>query len=259
MQTAAAFFRGDPPALPPQLSHLPALPVRRVQWRRSARLLREVLADPQRTDKAFEMFEALGGADDSQFRRFAATAEGQRLLRERPCLVRLLADRDALAAMPEGSFGRAYLEFARRNGFAADGLLRARERGARDLNAGAGPEREWFYDRMTVAHDLWHVLTGYGTDEVGEIALLGFSCAQGVRSRAVRLFRVVGGLLGGRAVRRYAREAQRRGARARPLVVARYEELLPLPLGLVRAQLGIASLRDAHARPAPAARLRLAC
>lgn len=247
MQTAAAFFRGPVPALPPDLAPLPPLPVRRIQWHRSARLLRELLADPTRTEKAFEMFETLGGRDDdAQFRRFAACPEGRRLLRERPCLVRLLADRNALGAMPEGSFGRAYYEFAHANGFAADGLLRARDAGARDLNAGVGPERQWFFDRMTVAHDLWHVLTGYGTDEAGEIALLAFTLAQGAANRAVRLFLFVGALRGGRAVRRFARQARRRGARTLPLMLARYEELLPLPLALVRAQLCIAPLRDAH-------------
>ena len=246
MQAAASFFRGPVPLLPQELAGLPPLPARRIQWRRCARILRELLADPQRTDKAFEMMEAIGEADDRPFRCFVASREGQRLLRERPSLLRVLADRDALAAMPEGSFGRAYLEFARANGFAADGLMHARDAGSRDLNAGAGPEREWFYDRMTLAHDLWHVLSGYGTDDIGELALLGFSRAQGVTGRAVRLFGFVGGLVGGRAVRRMVREARRRGGRAVPLLLARYEELLPSLLGLVRAQLGIAPLREAH-------------
>jgi ubiquinone biosynthesis protein COQ4 len=251
MQTAARFFRGPVPPLPPQLASLPPLPERPLQLRRSWRVLRELLADPERGEKAFELFETLGGADDASFRRFAASAAGERLLRERPCLARALVDRDALAAMPEGSLGRAYLDFARRNGFAGDGLLQTRDSGAPDLNAGTGPERQWFYDRMTVMHDLWHVLSGYDTSEPGEIALLGFSRAQGLDGRAMRLFMFVGGLRGGRALRRFARAARRRGGRAQPLLLARYEELLPLPLGLVRAQLGIASWREAHADGIP--------
>jgi len=74
MQVAATFFRGPVPLLPPELASLPPLPVRRIQWRRSARILRELLADHQRTEKAFEMFEALGGgADDRPFRHFVAS------------------------------------------------------------------------------------------------------------------------------------------------------------------------------------------
>ncbi len=31
---------------------------------------------------------------------------------------------------------------------------------------------EWFAERIDLMHDLWHVLTGYGTDGGGEAALL---------------------------------------------------------------------------------------
>lgn len=233
----------------------PRVPRRPVQWRRVLRILHELREDPRDTQKAFEMFEAVGGrGDDRLFRRFARTEEGQELLAERPSLIDLLGDREALAAMPEGSFGRAYLAFAEENGFAADGLLRTRDRAFAGLDDDLHPDMAWFFDRMTLSHDLWHVLTGYGTDEAGELALLAFSRAQGLNGRVVTVFAIFGALLGGRAIQRHMWQARRRGARTDCLVVQRLEELLPLPLESVRARLGIAPPEEAH--PADGAELR---
>lgn len=230
-----------PVALPPRV------PRRPIQWRRILPTLRHLRENPKDTQKAFEMFEAVGGrGDDGLFRSFAVTREGRALLAERPQLLELLVDRDALAAMPEGSLGRAYLDFARENGFAADGLLEARDTAFAGLDDDIGPERQWFFDRLTLAHDLWHVLTGYGTDEAGELALLGFSRAQGLNGRVVTIFALFGALIGGFAMQRHMAQAWRRGRHTTCLVVQHWEELLPLPLPEVRARLEIAPIGDAH-------------
>jgi ubiquinone biosynthesis protein COQ4 len=227
---------------------LPAqLPPRAVQWRRLWRLLAEIRSDPARTDKAFEMFEAVGGrGDDDFYLRFVASVEGRALLEHRSCLASVLGDRAALAALPEDTLGRAYLAFAQENGFAADGLIEIRDAAFDGLDDDIGPDRQWFFDRLTVMHDLWHVLTEYGTDADGEIALLGFSRPQGLRGRAVTLFVAVAALTGGKPARRCLREARRRGLRAGCLVVQPWEELLPLPIAEVRARLGIAPAAEAH-------------
>ena len=72
-----------------------------------------------------EMMDALGGYydGDNPFQRFAAHPEGRRMLQERPCLPHCIADREALARLPEGSFGRAYLDFVERAGISADSLI----------------------------------------------------------------------------------------------------------------------------------------
>jgi ubiquinone biosynthesis protein COQ4 len=238
-------LRGTTPAERP--FPVPPLESRSFQPRRVWQLMREIRQDPSQTDKAFEMFEAIGGkGDDGLFRSFAATEEGQRLLAERPDLPGLLADRSALGAMAPGSFGRAYLDFALENGFAADSLLQTRDSVLDELNADLDPHRELFFDRLTVMHDLWHVLTSYGTDRAGEITLLGFSWAQGMRSRAFAIFSVVGATMGGFPLQRAWWQALRRGQRANALVVARYEELLPLPIEDVRTRLRIAPVFVSH-------------
>ncbi len=225
----------------------PPLPRRPFQPRRAWGLLRELRQDPSQTEKAFEVFEAIGGVgDDGLFRAFAATTEGQRLLAERPDLPALLADRTALGAMAPGSFGRAYLDFAHENGFAADSLLRTRDSVLEEVNRDLDPHHELFFDRLTVMHDLWHVLTSYGTDRAGEIGLLAFSWAQGMRSRAFTVFGLLGATMGGLPQIRFMAQAFKRGRRAKALVVARYEELLPLPIEYVRARLHIAPVFVSH-------------
>jgi ubiquinone biosynthesis protein COQ4 len=234
---------------------LPApVPRRKVQWGRVLPALRAIRENPQDTERAFEMFEVVGGrGDDGLFRRFALTEEGQELLAERPVLLDRLIDRAALASMPEGSLGRAYLAFALENGFAADGLLKTRDEAFDGLDDDIGPERQWFFDRLTLSHDLWHVVSGYGTDEMGELALLAFSHAQGLNGRVVSMFAVLGAMMGGLSVQRYMAQAHRRGRRSACLVVQRWEQLLPLPLEAVRARLNIAPLAEVH----PGGMLRL--
>jgi ubiquinone biosynthesis protein COQ4 len=231
----------------------PPPPPRPLDWRRARRLVRALMDDPERTELVFELMDALGGrGDEPLFREFARSGEGRRLLAERPALVAALADREALRRLPDGSFGRAYLAFAEARGFAADGLQRANDRGLGAVNAGLDPDRRYFYERLTAMHDLWHVLTGYATDESGEAALLAFSFAQGIAGRGIRVLLLAAAwhapFGGAFAFQRQLFAAWRRGRRGSRLARAPYEELLPRSLASVRRALGIPALREAHPR-----------
>jgi len=108
----------------PRLS--PPLPRRRVAWGRAWRTLRALIDDPERTDQVFELINALSGdAGERLFQRFCADPDGRRLLAARPSLLATLADQDRLAALPDGSFGRTYAEFMRREQIDAKGLVDA--------------------------------------------------------------------------------------------------------------------------------------
>jgi len=242
---------------------LPPPPARPVQWRRAVRALRELLADPNHTEKAFEVFLALDGDDEERgFQRLLADPQGRRLAAERPCLLSRLADRVALAALPADSFGRAYLAYLERTGFEAGGLIKLKQ----EMEAYAAsvgerlpvldPVREWFRVRGLLMHDLWHVLTGYDTDGLGETALLGFSYAQ-LPGRANRLL-VFGATLrgaaeGGAGVARHVYHAWRRGGRAVWLSALPYEALLDQPLDAVRALARVDPLGIAHPEGFPPA------
>ena len=237
----------DLAALPRQLAHKQRK--HRPQWRRGMRAMRALIDDAESTELAFEVSFALDG-DLSAIRleRVLAHPEGRRLCFDRPELAPVVADRDALARLPEESFGRAYLDYLDRNGF--DPVALAKRRQAVDPVTDRDPGAAWFAVRMDLLHDLWHVLTGYGTDGAGEAALLAFSLAQyGGRSNA--LLTVGAGLecwrrLGNRRWPAYVVQAWRRGRAAAPLDVLRYEELLPLPLAAVRTAVGIEPPEVAH-------------
>src|SRR5262245_20777464 len=231
-------------------------PPRPVQWRRGLSALRELLAEPERTDKAFEVFQFIDGdSEERTFQRFLAAPDAMRLVRERPSLVASLCDRDSLSRLPPVSFGRRYLDFRDSTGFdpasltnlKAELLERARREG--ETLGELDPIRDWFRDRMIVMHDLWHVLTGYGTDELGEAALLYFSHWQ-VGGRANAIF------ITGIAIRMilsgqfrdlpYLARAWRRGRHSRWLMALPYEDLLPLPLDKVRRRAGLEAPHIAH-------------
>jgi ubiquinone biosynthesis protein COQ4 len=226
-------------------------PSRPADWRRARASLSAVLEDPERTDSVFELLEAVGGSGDARtVRRFLAEPHSQGLLLRRPRLVEALADRPALAALPRQTLGRAYLEFAESNGFPADGLIDASERGFGAARDDLDETQRWFFDRLNVMHDLWHVVTGYETDEAGELGLLAFTRGQGIASRGLALLIVAGALRApfshGFAAQRYMVSAWRRGRSARCLMAQRWEELLGQPLRDVRSALCIAPLVRAH-------------
>ena len=95
----------------------------RPEWRRAFTALRQLLDDAERTHLAFEITLALdGGTAASSLERMLAHREGRRLLREQPSLLGAL-DREALEALPDGSFGRAYLEHIDRFGLEPGKLI----------------------------------------------------------------------------------------------------------------------------------------
>ena len=132
---------------------------------RALRALRRLLDEPDETQNAFEVFDALD--PDTVQRRLSRVlrhAEGRRLLLEQPDLLVRLQDRAGLASLPEGSFGRAYLAHIERHGLDPAKLVRMR----RELDGQHGPRDpalQWFADRTLLGHDLWHVLSGYGADD----------------------------------------------------------------------------------------------
>lgn len=221
----------------------------RPQWRRALRALRRLLDDPSRTENAFEVVAAL---DPDLFRRGLADMlshpEGRRLFVERPCLLGRLCDSAALARLPEGSLGRAYLAHIERWGLDPGKLVAiARGFGGR-IRAGDEGAR-WAAERGELAHDLHHVLTGYGADPLGETALLFFSYGhEGSRATA---FLMLGAALRarrdtGRGWWRYLFRAWRRGRRAGALAALPWEELLAAPLAQVRALAQIEPPEIAH-------------
>ncbi len=206
------------------------------------RAIRHVFADPDATEHVFEVIDALEGPQLKRMHaRLCESKTGRRLLAEKPDMIPLLRDREALRALPEGSLGRAYLDFVESEGITADGLVAASAMARR----GAAGELSWIKDWLRDTHDLWHAVLGYHGDLVGEAALLAFSHYEtgnlGVGAIAalawLKLGRVTDPALGARAT---VRDGRRLAKRAAWFLDVPWHEWLARPLEDVRRDLGIA-------------------
>jgi ubiquinone biosynthesis protein COQ4 len=223
----------------------------RMEWRRAWAAMRALIADSQRTDLAFEVIDALsGGSFERSFQRLRNHPDGRRLLEERPSLLQTLSDRSALAALPAGSFGRAYATFITSADLSPDGLVAAEAAAeARNPRQPLDADRQFVANRMRDMHDLWHVLTGYGMDEAGEAALLAFNLGH-VPNLGMALIVAASAVIGPKDARlsfqRYLHQAWRRGRATPMLSVVPYERLLARPLDEVRQLLSIPPVSGTH-------------
>lgn len=210
---------------------------RRIRPLAAWRAIRALIQNPDDTGQVFRVIDALSGnSGERLFQRFRRDPMGARILRERRSLLATLSDRTALEALPPGSLGRVYADFTRREQISADGLVDASMEGER---IDRGVERRLFGERLRDSHDLYHVVTGYGRDLVGEAALLSFSFAQTLNP-GVGFIVAVAWLKAGRGeARRLIVDAFRASRRAAWLPAYDWESALALPLDEVRCQLRI--------------------
>ena len=208
----------------------------------AAKAFARVMRNPEDTESGANFVLALEGRNtDRLFGRFRSDPSGARILSEGRRLLDALEDREALRKLPADSLGRAYLEFVETENISGEGLARVTRGPADRFLSITTPEQHLMSDRITYLHDVWHVVTGYSRDIVGEACLIVFSYVQ-LGTRAYRLlmplsyiglgFRVPG-------VRALMRDAYRRSKRAEWLLVTDWEGLLEKPLAQVREELGI--------------------
>ncbi|MEZ4278331.1 MAG: Coq4 family protein [Myxococcota bacterium] len=211
------------------------------RWLEAFRAIRALIRDPDDTAQVFRIIRAFSSsALDRQFERFRRLPQGQRILAREGTLLDRLADRAALERLPRGSLGRAYADFTRAESISPQGLVDASLE-APPVGVDASPERIRFAERLRDSHDLWHVVTGYGRDLVGEAALLAFTWRQ-TGNRGIALIVLAAwwkagrDLPGGRAM---IRDGIARAGRSEWLPAADWESLLAEPLDDVRRKLGI--------------------
>lgn len=207
------------------------------------RALRDFSKNPQDTTQVFRLTDALRGRSMiAPFERFAASPNGAAVLKERRQLLAVLSNRAALRALPEGSFGRTYADFMAEEDLSAEGLV-ALAKGKENWAGADATDMEFYGARMREMHDLYHVLAGYGRDELGEICVLAFSYQQ----QRIRSFRAIYGLGQGklalewRSLKVFAaiREAERHGKAAAWLPGEDIESLLVENLGALRQRYNI--------------------
>ncbi len=147
------------------------------------------------TSQVFEAVSALAGSVGRRmFRRFVATPYGRRVVETPIRLEEVLSDRDALRALPDGTLGRAYLDFMEDENLTADGLIDAAEEAGIDFRGDTDFEAfRRMYLNLDVCHDLWHVVTGYGRDALGELCNLVYTYEQ-TKNRGFLLIIFIGAI-----------------------------------------------------------------
>lgn len=210
------------------------------QPRRALRAAKTLAADPDDLPQVFTIIESLSGRTLQRIHdRWQKSDSGRRLLQQRPDIVERLADRAALARLPEGTLGRAYLEFVTRENISAAGIRDAYHKGTKHEYE-LTEELEYVHARMRDTHDLWHAAVGYHGDVLGETALLAFTYAQ-TWNPAIGLILGIGLLktLGAREARGVILDGFRRGRKAAWLPEQDWESMLSLPLEEVRGRLNL--------------------
>ena len=206
--------------------------------------MNKLFADKEDTEQVFHIIEALNG--DSlrhNLKAFAASPKGAQRLAEKRDLPALLDDHAPLWALPEGTVGRAYVEFMEREGLSAQGLVDESER-IYASRPRYNDDLEWYGNHTRDMHDLFHVLTGYGRDGLGEAALLAFSYSQNPGRGVIFIswmgFRRARKMLPKESqIMKLYKEGKRHGAIASPLAAEDVIPLLKEPLEDARKRLNI--------------------
>lgn len=210
---------------------------------RAIRNFQMLMKDKEDTAAVFRIFESLPSKDFlPRIAGLALSERGTYLRQTEPSLPEILDDHAALRRTPKGSLAHAYCDFMEAEGLSAAGLVAESERAGRprfpDLV-------EWYVNRSRDTHDMFHVLTGYGRDALGEASVLLFTHGQSPSQGHLLI-----GYAGAANIKKMAkgtkasvfgavREAHRIGKGAPPLIDQPIRQLLERPLEDVRAALRI--------------------
>ncbi|MEM7778803.1 MAG: Coq4 family protein [Pseudomonadota bacterium] len=210
---------------------------------RAIRNFQLLIKDKEDTSLVFKIFESLPSKHFMpRIEELTLSNQGEELRHSEPSLPEILDDHVALRKTPKGSLAHAYCDFMESEGLTAAGLVEEAESLGRpkydDLV-------QWFADRSRDTHDLFHVLTGYGRDALGEQCVLLFTHGQSP-SQGHLLIGYAGSaniklqVKGSKApVMGAVQQAKRTGKGAPRLIEQSIRELLEQPLEEVRTMLNI--------------------
>lgn len=229
-------------AIDPALTPFRAPPI---QPLRAFQAFRRLVRNKEDTAQVFEIMRALSGGSIARgYQRMIGTVEGGRQAFLREELAARLDDPAWLARFEPGTVGATYRAFREARGFTAEALADEARKVAADAVDLPHPVM-WYSRRIRDVHDIWHVLTGYETDALGEACVVAFSYAQtgnlgfafigwGAAREIQRENRSV-------PARRAVLQAWRHGRQAAWLPALDYEALFAEPLESARARLRLAA------------------
>lgn len=221
----------------------PDRPTPRYRPLRAVRSFQALIKDKEDTSLVFKIFESLPSKTFiTRVRDLSLSEQGAFLRASEPRLSEILDDHASLRLTPKGSLAHAYCDFMEAEGLSAAGLVAEAER----LGRQKYPDLvQWFMERSRDTHDLFHILTGYGRDALGEQCVLLFTHGQ-APSQGHLLIGYAGAanikkmVRGSKApVFGAVRQAHGTGKGAPRLIEQSIRELLAQPLDEVRAMLRI--------------------
>jgi ubiquinone biosynthesis protein COQ4 len=231
----------------------PDRPQPRYSLARAVKNFRLLIKDKEDTSLVFKIYESLPAKDFiPRVADLTLSERGEALRQSEPNLPEILDDHATLRQTPKGSLAHAYCDFMETEGLSAAGLVAEFDKLGRpkfnDLT-------QWFMERSRDTHDLFHVLTGYGRDALGEQCVLlfthGQSPAQGHLligyAGAANIKKMVWGSKA--PVFGAVNQAKRTGKGAPKLIEQPIRELLNMPVEDVRAKLRIpepSQYRECH-------------
>lgn len=156
-------------------------PERKVSGFRPLKVLhhfRKLIDDKEDTEQVFHIIEATKGKrSHAQAHQFIRSPEGHRFLADGVDIAAMLDDHARWADCGPNTVAAHYMAFMKREGLSAAGLVAESHKWAPPESL-PRDQTQWYFDRLRDTHDLFHVLTGYGRDALGEVSLLGFSYEQ---------------------------------------------------------------------------------
>ena len=154
-----------------------ATPAPRREWGVALRALRRLLSDKEDTTAVFEIMRALNGTSiRDNYDKLLTVPDGGRIAYERAELADKLMDDVWLDGFAPGTVGAAYREFVRSENLSAEGLAEVSRSTGNDIDV--KHPYAWFGRRNRDVHDIWHILSGYHRDALGEASLVAFSYGQ---------------------------------------------------------------------------------
>lgn len=227
------------------------IPAPRRDWGAALKALRRLLNDKEDTGQVFEIMRALNGsATRDAYDRLLTTGQGGRMAYERVELAARLMDDAWLDSFAPGSVGAAYRDFVRSENLSAEGLAEVSR--LKESEIDVRHPYAWMGRRTRDVHDIWHILSGYHRDALGEACLVAFSFAQ-TKGLGWALIGLGAALRSRKGDYPYARaiwQGYQRGKAAAWLLGEDYERLLHEPLDAARKRLNITPATLYNAIPA---------
>lgn len=193
------------------------------------------IKDPDNTDTIFDISEGL--------RKTEANQLAVEYIRSQPGVAEVLAERylpptpdlDRLITYPQDSLGYVYAAKMKQENFDPEFYRKVELKD--DLS--------YIILRTRQTHDIWHAITNFDTDVIGELGLQAFTLAQ--THFPLTIILVAGGLL--KTLMKSPTDLDRlldqiaigyrMGAKAKPFIAQKWEEHWDKPIEQWRAELGI--------------------